>query len=497
MIDDHVIHTGGDGVLGGDGRTSPAEVAALAARCAAADHVVLHLHGGLVDDEDGRQVAGSLLPFYADAGTHPVFPVWETGLLETLRNNLHELAHDRLFEALVKRLAGWLVARGSAAERATVVDVEREMRRRERSLEEDTAPVPFADADLRGLPPALSDEEARRFEAEVAADRAIAGAAARIAAAFRRRGAAEAAAPGAAGLTPELARALDSPAEAAISDAVAVARLAPRLLARVLDRIARGRDHGLYATVVEEVIRGVWLDHPARHLWASIKKDASDTFEADGGGQPRGGWLFVRELGQRIAATGRRPRLSVVAHSAGSIWACHLVEHLARCRSRADHPLPADFALGRVAFLAPAVDAGRFDRTLTAHADVMGEVRLFSLRDALERGYWEIPVLYPASLLYFVSGVTEDAVDAPLVGMERYFTHEDVYREPAMVSLRRWVAQDPRRTVWSEVDGGPGLRADSVRHGGFVAVTGRDATMRSVRDFLQHERRGRAPGHGG
>src|SRR5271166_4174265 len=96
-----VIHTTADGYLGD---TSPAEVAQIAAQLVAAPRAVIHIHGGLVNKLSGLSGAQRLDSYYHAAGVLPVFPVWESGLFETVGNNWKEIFDEKLFQALLKRL---------------------------------------------------------------------------------------------------------------------------------------------------------------------------------------------------------------------------------------------------------------------------------------------------------------------------------------------------------------------------------------------------------
>src|SRR6266446_3848084 len=96
-----VTHTKGDGYLGD---TSPAEVKEIAAQIAAATRAVIHIHGGLVNKSSGVAGAQRLDGYYREAGTLPVFFVWESGPWETIRNNWKEIFDEKLFQVLLKRL---------------------------------------------------------------------------------------------------------------------------------------------------------------------------------------------------------------------------------------------------------------------------------------------------------------------------------------------------------------------------------------------------------
>src|SRR5687767_6525247 len=80
--------------------TDSADLDALFAALAQDDdreRLVVHVHGGLVSESRALAGAERLLPIYREAGAYPIFLVWESGLLETLRNNLGDIAADKLF----------------------------------------------------------------------------------------------------------------------------------------------------------------------------------------------------------------------------------------------------------------------------------------------------------------------------------------------------------------------------------------------------------------
>ena len=80
-------------------------------------------------------------------------------------------------------------------------------------------------------------------------------------------------------------------------------------------------------------------------------------------------------------------------------------------------------------------------------------------------GYWEVPLLYPASLLYMVSGLFEDpVVDMPMIGMERYFAASGPYNLPEIHAVTNWMSQ---RYVWYAGESTSGLQAAAARHGQF------------------------------
>ncbi|HXT11405.1 MAG TPA: hypothetical protein VN873_07560 [Candidatus Angelobacter sp.] len=253
-------------------------------------------------------------------------------------------------------------------------------------------------------------------------------------------------------------------------------------------RLLQKRDHGLYTTVVEEILRELYLDAVGTWVWGRMKKDTQDTFALlDSPAPPRGGRLFVEELGKALRARTDRPKISIVGHSAGSIFACHLLAHVDEMRREGGMPL--DFQFHRVAFLAPACRCALWAAILALHEarPLWGNFRMYSLSDTLESGYWEAPFLYPRSLLYIISGLLETPeIDVPILGMQRYMNQSDVYSMPEMEVIRTFLAVGDRQ-VWSKQNGGAGLSSDALKHGEFDDTTGEHVeTMRSVIYFLNH-----------
>ena len=470
----YYIQTGYDGALDGD--TSAADVRALVDSLAPDKPVALHLHGGLVGKSDALKAAAALLPAYQAAGVHPIFIVWQTGFLETLTNRLRQVWDEGVFETLVKRLLphvvgmlqppGALKARGTTAARPDDEKVADEYDRREKDEE------PFKE--VKAPPPEqvapVSEQERQDFQAELEHDPDFTRHANAAVAAWSRGD------PEAAGLLSP--RILGEPgvdaSEARPRGILTIASLvvhAGAVLVRIISRFRKGRDHGVYATVVEEVLREFYITSIGAELWGRMKRQAERSFRSDGVGSPPGGRLLLEELARRFPAGG--PPLSIIAHSAGAIYACRLLRHIRD--QRAGNTPVGDLRFKNLLLMAPACDFALFASVLGA-ASSFENVRLFALREALESGYWEVPAIYPRSLLYLVSGAFEveagleqtGAFDLPLVGMERYYTLPKVYPQEEVDRVRRFFAENmERRQVWSVDPRIDGLGCDAKRHGEF------------------------------
>jgi hypothetical protein len=229
------------------------------------------------------------------------------------------------------------------------------------------------------------------------------------------------------------------------------------VLARVIDRYAKRRDHGLYATAVEELLRQFYLANAGKAVWDLIKNETIDAFVDDL--NQYGGTAFLEGL-KTYCETGQRPHITLVGHSAGAIYACYFLKH-------ADSRLRNDVKFD-VVLLAPACNFKLFTETLTKYGHRIAALRVFGMLDTVEQADLLVPLIYPHSLLYLVSGIFEDDPDTPLVGMQRYYSREAPYDIPEVISCIEYLLNSPAKgAVWSVAQGGDGLTSSAAKHGGF------------------------------
>lgn len=459
-----------------------------------AQGLTLHFHGGLVSESAGMKIAERLLPQYESAGVYPYFFVWEAGFLEAVRNNLPDIVRDRFFKKLLARLAGFLGPRliglssseTLAAENIRVAAFEHQI---EKWFEYNPSHVP-----LEHLPPAESTMEtdvsteqlAAVFENDIDLETAFQEFAARVASSPPIEEALEKQSPSQLHINEttraELFGRDDVTADefSAISWAVRVARVAARVGTRVLKRFVGRRDHGLVTTLIEELLRELYIDDIGKaFIWNQMKKDTADAFGPD----PLlfGGTAVLHQLRKLINETPETsPRVTLIGHSAGAIYIANLLMH-------AHGTLPENFKFD-VVFLAPAVDAQLLSRVIKtgriANFRQFGMLDVLESSDALLSGFSPLltPV-YPRSLLYFVSGLLEATVDEPIIGMQRYMDSA-VYPDadfPELAEVREFLTRRPDQLVFSPNDQGDGLRTNSRHHGDF---DNDDATVYSLLHLL-------------
>jgi hypothetical protein len=422
------------------------------------DTLVIHFHGGLVNESGAEQIAERLLPIYQGAGGYPLFVIWQAGLGETLKNNWQEIVKEDVFSILVERVLQFTIGKLDQAPGEKGVEVELPSRfaiEDEIQLKQAVGETPFGEreAETTGLDTVLTPIEQEQFETLLKDDATLAHAAFKL----NRKGAPE--------LNPTIQSGLDkahvaeAPSEKALISTVALVAAGVRILARVLNRFATNRDHGIYTTVVEEVARDLKGDLIGGTVWKHMKKDTADSFE--GPTDTHGGTALLQEVGQHWEA-GHKPRIVLVGHSAGAVYICYLLQKAAKM-------LPVDIRF-QVVFLAPACSFQLLDQALAISVNRIATFRSFGMEDEIEKRDGILPPLYLRSLLYFVSGLVEEAVDLPLVGMKRYHTRTlpfDATAFPEIIRVRDRLAAFAEPWTWSESLAGPGLSTVARRHGDF------------------------------
>jgi pimeloyl-ACP methyl ester carboxylesterase len=524
----HVIHSR-SGRIGGRADTAPADVDAIvdALRQDPRRHLILHFHGGLVSKQAGLTIADKLLNVYspsASAGGYPVFFVWESGAWETIRNNLTELAGEPVFKQLLRKLLQYALEQLGVQDPAGVGRSIPQATFGSRALEVEArleafwaapskATIPFRGFDVmastaqaRSASTAISEEEIRADLEQDIAFRLALATLPDLPAATRSSLAG--------GVVTERRSTFSEMASREFSKESAtrglvelyvVAKYLARVLRAILRRYSAARDHGLYATCVEELVRGFRLAGSELSEWAKalewnrMKKDTADAFEPDP--NAHAGTALLSRLQTAFASGLQLERVTLVGHSTGAIYIAHW---LANSRRYFPATLKQD-----VVFLAPAITYEHFAATLRRDGQQLGKFRMFAMKDELERDdqVWgqdeELRggedwrrFIYPSSLLYLVSGILESRVkadgswtdepDMPILGMERFFMNMKTYPDadfPSIKEVRMWLTSASHSLVWSKATGqAVGLNCDSIDHGDF---DGNEPTLQSLRHLSE------------
>jgi GH24 family phage-related lysozyme (muramidase) len=437
--------------------------------------LAVYFHGGLVDEASGLNNANLLLNGYLSADTYPIFVVWESGIFEVLRDSLPEIVQETIFNRIMVLVSGFLqkhANQGSGQVIAQALQV--------------TGPADATFAAYNTNSEALaattlpSAAELDIFAHQVDADPTVSRELQLIAASATTSNGLTAqsltAEPGIVMRTS--ARTLMSPAvvsaivgkqsedstlqafglfdglAGAFDFGGAVAKIAYSVISRFIDKT----DHGMPCTLVEEIMRALYLANAGYAVWNVMKQD---TIAAFGGDPLCGGTALLNEM---IQSKPNYP-MTLIGHSAGAIYVCNFLK-------AADAVLPTDISFD-VIFMAPAVTVALFDETLAAHASRVRKARMFALHDSLECTDAILGPIYPRSLLYFVSGVCETMVDQPLLGMERFMP---IYPNLTAAALKG----ETFLSKTSPVVPNDGEETESEHHGGFPE----DAVTNESVEFL-------------
>lgn len=472
-----------NGCIGAGVDHGPADIDAIVAaiRNSQLKRLVIHFHGGLVPKSDGMAIAERLLKVYSPGG-YPIFFIWESGAGETVRNNLADIAKESIFQELIRKALEFALGKvgleeGTRSIAGAAVDPVEVAQQVGRWFADPTGRPPYATGRPSVLPAARAaaqvvdeNEIQMNLQADAAFVRALQSIADVPEGTRSTLGI---------GAVPAQATQMDTDVLAQIAPAPAgetrgllsmakVAILVAKIAVRVVKRLLTSRDHGIYVTVVEEVLRAFYIGTIGKmFLWDQMKKDTRDAF---GGDQDlHAGTALLARLKAAMAQGLALERIFLVGHSTGGIYISHFLDAIDAMNF--DPAVKFDIVL-----LAPANTHELADRTLTQRAARIRALRMFAMKDELERDDgllgddWK-KAFYPSSLLYFVSGLLEDKVDEPLMGMRRFLNLSTIFCAPDYVEsdrVRTWLAANSDRTVWSDTAGNdPGKNSQSRKHGNF------------------------------
>lgn len=439
---------------------------------------LIHFGSGLMSHEAAVKSADVLLRKYESAGAYPYFFIWESHEWQTVSNNLSAIAQEGFFQKVVAKLIGFLIPRlapegisGIAGlNSAEAVQSDAAVANVICWFHDGGARIGYDDITSDALPQAgLTSFNSAEIEAYLTTDadfrqtlaelRISSSKEAEVSDAKARRF-----------ISAAVYKELFGEGEEKPDQETVIHSLAPIIWCiarRVTHRFADKRDHGLYTTVVEEVLRVFYADKiGSTFFWNQLKKDAANAFIDED--VTCGGAAFLARMKAMFEAVegGPKPfRSTLIGHGAGAIY-------VALFLLAADDIFPKEITFD-VVLLAPAIDFGLFrDAVQTGR---VREIRQFGLSDELEsndsllKGVSPaLTAIYPRSLLYFVSGLLETEVDQPLLGMQRYYTGDQYTGESfSSVMAGRAYFGSGNRIIWSVADKGEGRRSTSRSHDDF------------------------------
>lgn len=443
-------------------------------------NITFYIHGGLVKESDGMASAKVMGNVIKQANHHPVAIVWETGFIETLKERITTIHHTTIFKKLlkfvIKRAGGRIGVEvgGKGVRTFTNSEIDSELGKE----------IPFEDYGFNESQKGFTTQEIENedyfldeLEIEIEED-------------FES--------------DPEVYEILKQIDESTLLDkeklifnqesqqrkgifsSAKFIKFVAIICFKVIKRHIKKRDHGFYPTIIEEILRELYIADFGAWVWKGMKDKAKEMWYPNDdqvGLSRHSGTYFLEKLAS--LSNEQDITLNIIGHSAGSIVACHML-------SAIDNRF-SNVKLGKVVFLAPACRTDLFYKEILSKPDRYSELRIFTMSDAYEKKdalINSIPKFYPRSLLYFVSGLLEDkgkSYDQFILGMERFINWSSYTSKFDQLNDISKFLNDAgkNRLVLSKSpnDAQEGLRTTAIDHGEF---DNDGAVHESIVHYLKH-----------
>ncbi|WEK34742.1 MAG: hypothetical protein P0Y53_19830 [Candidatus Pseudobacter hemicellulosilyticus] len=475
---EYIVNVGPQGTFrrSGNFQTSPEDIDQLFARFRQqqVEKIALYFHGGLVSERSGLGSAARVETYLRQAGAAPVCFVWETGLIETIAGNITKVAETKLFNKLLKLVIKKIIrqlgfdspqARGIAGPGLSDEQIELELNQPDpfseynRSAGRENART-AVNAEQVNIP-VLEIELSQEVELTVVSDP-------EFAALLRDTAMPAAAGNNAVGRGP-------------ISIAIFVKHIV-KIIIRVIRRFQQKRDHDLYPTIVEEILREFYIAEAGAWIWKGMKDKARDMWTSNNGRTCLNQYAGRYFLDLLAAYKKDLPetRISLVGHSAGSIAISYLLRTTAQ--------LAQPFSYDHILLLAPACRIELFRDEILAHPDRYQRLRLFTMTDEYECRDKLVPFIYTHSLLYLVSGLLEegeDNFDSHILGLQRHTSSLKPYDTEELQQVHAYLTEagmDREALSVTLENAAEGLRCHAKKHGAFDEEL---LTLQSIQYILQ------------
>jgi hypothetical protein len=474
-IEDFIINVGPQGTFKPSGfyYSIPEDIDAMFLRyeTASVEKITLYFHGGLVNEKTGMETAIKMEKHLSSIGQTPICFVWETGLMETVASNIGKISDTKLFGKLIKILTkrlssilGFDISEGrGVGVTLSNAQVEAEL----------NSKIPFENYTQRNLEsngrgadastnlPAKPEDLEGEFKFEIESDFEL----------ISIIGESKLTIPNAGGGQSR-----------GIIDTALLIKSVAKIAYRVIKRFVVKRDHDFYPTIIEELLRELYIAELGAWIWNNMKVKSNDMWKDNSGisgiNQYAGRYLFDK----LVDFHKKHPDVEVnlVGHSAGSIAICNLLK-----MSASNYP---QLVFDKIIFMAPACRIDLFRDEIVLHQNRFKTFRMFTMTDNNEKHDLLVPYFYTHSLLYLISGILENEgndFDAYVLGLERDIRATPPYDsvEEIIESNKFLYESGKDRTVFSQTNGTApqGLRTQSLSHGEFDDD---DATITSIKYIL-------------
>ncbi|RUT72121.1 hypothetical protein D0817_00415 [Flavobacterium cupreum] len=458
------IGEGGTFKKSGDYDSSPSDVEHLFEYLEENDveRLLVYFHGGLVSETSGMGSAEVMRASFADtpSKTHAVTFVWETGLWETIVENLSSKSTEGQFQKVLNfviKLVGKKLGIDSRGGGETLDNATIETEK----LKE----YPFAEQNTelnsKGGNITFDEEDEMFFLAKLKNESD---------AMIRAEGELE---------SKEIEVAAPDPDSGDSRGLLlTLGTLVAKIAFEVLKRYAKDTHHDFYPTVVEETFRKLYIDRIGKWGWSEMKEKAGQMFagnEGLSGDDLHAGTYFLTLLeahSQKRQTAGKKFTIELVGHSAGSIAICNMLAATSENFRQLKY--------NNVVFLAPACRTDLFiEKGIPAKENgVFKKFKMFTMQEQYEKKDYCVKYLYTYSLLYLVSGLFEDETDAKIMGLHEQFKAEGRYAKFEELNVINSFITSNKLALSKDIENADNsMWTDSLRHGDFDNNT---ATLKSI-----------------
>ncbi len=208
--------------------------------------------------------------------------------------------------------------------------------------------------------------------------------------------------------------------------------------ARSIARLIAGNNHQIIPTFEEEIFSIIGVKSIAVNHWKDVKDKSSNAF-SDG----FVGKYFIDELLKLQKNEKKSLTINTLSHSAGSIPTARLVDYLSAKNEKIDN----------VVMIVPAINQRDFNKLIIDNNNVINTLKLYILSQKAEKKD-RTAKIYPASLLYFVSGCAENVKynDKMLMIEQHLKKDKRPYRKN---SYRKKFNEEQAPKVWDFIEKNP------------------------------------------
>jgi len=477
---DFIINVGPNGTFRPSGcyQTFPDHIDAIFQRFETdkVKQITIYFHGGLVNEKTGMETAFKMGKHIFETGQTPLCFVWETGLMETVSTNLTKIADTRLFNKLIKVLLKKLteklgfnsaIGRGSGVV-LTDAQIDNELFKPIpfETYNQNTLAIGGKGADAIAVLPENESDLIRSLEADftylIQGDLDFTNTIAKTK------------------LTVDTAQ--QGRAKGIISTAMFIKHVAI-IAFKVIKRFINKRDHDLYPTIVEEILREFYIAELGAWVWNSMKIKSIDMWNDNQGisglNQYCGRYLLDKLI--KYAERNTDIEVNLIGHSAGSIAICNFLNTSSNIYSK--------LVYNKIIFMAPACRIDLFNKEIVNNNNRFKHFRMFTMNNQLETQDRLVPYFYTHSLLYFISGILEDEgkeFDSYILGLNRHISGNFPYNSAQeLINAKQFLFEPAKDRILfskSDISIPTGMKTNSESHGGFDDD---NDTIESIKHFLK------------